>query len=971
MEQHGRILAASHSIIHGRSPDPQLLKRLAKNEKILLEVRALLSGAVKDNRRITPAGEWLLDNFHLIEEHIHIGKKHLPKGYSRELPRLKTGPSAGFPRVYDIAMETVSHGDGRVDPENLSSFITAYQSVSPLKLGELWAIPIMLRLTLIENFRRVAARIAADMTEQNRASQWADQMIEIAENDPKSLILIIADMARSNPPMVSAFVAEFSRRLQGQSSALALPLNWIEQRLMETGQTISQMVQSEIQQQTADQVSISNSIASLRFLGAMDWHEFVETMSIVDQTLRGDPEGSYTGMDFSTRDRYRHMIEKLSRQGPLSEIEVASAAVKLALESAIKNGRNDRTAHVGFYLVDKGLPLLERMAKPGFSPSRAIKKIFGRIPLFVFVWSIASATAVFTAALLSAAHTGGVEWQILFPLGILFALCTSHLSGALVNWLVTLFAVPDFLPRMDYSEGIPPGSRTLVVIPTMITNPGDIADLAEALEVRFLANRDDNLHFCLLTDFRDACEETLPEDEALLKLAREKIESLNKKYSKERDDLFFLFHRPRLWNPKERLWMGYERKRGKLANLHSFLRSGSRDPFSLIVGITDILIHIKYIITLDTDTRLPRDAARQFAAAMAHPLNRPVFDQSRRRIVEGYGILQPRVAVLLPATNRTRYARLCGSEPGIDPYTRSVSDVYQDLFHEGSFIGKGIYDIDAFDLVLKQSLPENLILSHDLLEGCYARSGLFSDIQLYEEYPSGYDADVKRRHRWIRGDWQISMWLLPFVPGAGGRLRRNPISGLSRWKIFDNLRRSLTAPALTLLALLGWTLLSPAWFWTMAVIGIILIPAINVSILDLFRKPDDMLLRHHFEEILRLAGMRMGQGLFTIITLPYEAYFSASAIMLAVWRMIITRRRLLEWNPSSNTARPGRASLGNSFLSMWIAPLTAVSAAVFIALSNPAAITAATPILFLWFMSPVIAWWISRPIPRQGSAHLG
>ena len=515
---------------------------------------------------------------------------------------------------------------------------------------------------------------------------------------------------------------------------------------------------------------------------------------------------------------------------------------------------------------------------------------------------------------------GCQDW-LLALIGVLLLLCASHLAVALVNWLATLLATPHLLPRMDFSGGIPPESRTLVVIPTMLTSAQNIEDLVEALEVRFLANRDEHLHFGLLTDFRDAPEETLPEDEPLLRLARKRIEELNEKYRGPKADTFFLFHRPRRWNPRERLWMGYERKRGKLAELNSLLRGGSRDRFSLVVGDTAVLSNVKYVITLDTDTQLPRDSAWQFVGAMAHPLNRARYDEDKQRIGEGYGILQPRVAVSLPGTNRSRYARLFGSEPGIDPYTRAVSDVYQDLFGEGSFIGKGIYDVDAFERALKGRFPENRILSHDLVEGCYARAGLLSDVLLYEEYPSRYSADVSRRHRWIRGDWQIARWLLPRVPGLEGSRRKNPLSGLSRWKIFDNLRRSLVPAALTLLLLLGWTVLSPPWLWTLAVIGIILIPPWIASFLDLFQKPGDVLLRQHLAATVRSAGRHFAQAAFTLTCLPYEAFFSLDAIVRTAWRMLVTHRRLLEWNPSSDPGRQSRTDLAASWRTMWIAPV--------------------------------------------------
>lgn len=978
MEQHGKALARAHVLGPKRAPD-QLLARLAANEKTLVGACKLLTTAITQGGQITPAGEWLLDNFYLIEEQIRTAKRHLPKGYSRQLPRLAQGPSAGQPRVYDIALETIAHGDGRVDMERLSRFVAAYQTVSVLRLGELWAIPIMLRLAVIENLRRISVRISAGWSEHNLAGTWADQMTEVAQKDPKSLILVVADMARSDPPMGSAFVAELARRLQGHGPSPALPLTWVEQRLAESGQTIEQLVQLEIQQQAADQVSISNSIGSLRVLGALDWREFVETLSVVEQTLRQDPADVYAAMDFATRDRYRHATEGIAARSPIGESEIAGMAVELARTAAMAGAAEagGRSAHVGFYLIDRGLPELERKAGVRLSAGQALRRLMGRLPLAWYLGAIGLITVATTGGVLARANTAGVDDWTLLLIGLISLVAASHLAGALANWLATVLVTAHPLPKMDFSTGIPPPLRTLVVVPSLLTGEQELEELAGALEVTFLANRDRHVHFGLLTDFPDADQESLPQDGPLLQLARARIDALNEKYAVSRtgtgEDIFFLLHRPRRWNARERTWMGHERKRGKLADLNALLRGatwgGPNDSFSLVIGDMAVLRQVKYVITLDTDTQLPRDAARQLVGAMAHPLNRPCYDAAKGRVIEGYGILQPRVAASLPGANRSRYAWLYGGEPGIDPYTRAVSDVYQDLFREGSFIGKGIYDVDACEQALAGRFPDNRILSHDLLEGCYARAGLLSDVQLYEDYPGSYGADVSRRHRWIRGDWQLAPWLRRRVPGPDRSRYSNPLSGLSRWKIFDNFRRSLVPSALTLLLLLGWTVLPSPAFWTVLAIGTLLVPVLCVSVFDFLRKPVEMPLRQHLIASTQSASRRAMQVLFEFACLPYEAFFSLDAITRTVWRMLVTRTRLLEWNPSSQMnrelARRGRNNLAAAFRTMWIGPAIALGTGALLVATRPAALMVAAPPLLLWLASPVLAWWISRPTARR------
>jgi cellobiose phosphorylase len=958
MERHGQALAAAHRISTRRFPD-LLLARLADNEAVLIDACQRLTAATIENRRITPAAEWLLDNFYLIEEQIRTAQRHLPKDYSRELPRLARGPSMAMPRVYDIALEAIAHGDGRVDAESLRRFVASYQSVSPLKLGELWAIPIMLRLALIENLRRVAARVIAEKIDRGLAEQWANALMDVAERDPKNVVLTVADMARSNPPMSSAFVAELTRRLVGQSSALALPLTWTEHWLSDAGHTIEYLVQLEAQQQAADQVSIGNSIGSLRALSAIDWREFVETMSLVEHTLRLDPAGVYFHMDFATRDQYRHVVENLAKRSRATEPEVARAAIELAriAHLAVEDVRAD---HVGYYLLDEGLEQLEAKFKPHRGPLDSLRRTVGKTPLLVYLGSITALTLLFATPMLSIVREQGMHGWILIPVALLLLLAGSQIGIALVNWLATLLVKPRGLPRMDFSRAIPVEARTLVVVPTMLSSVHAVAELVEALEVRFLANREQHLYFGLLTDFLDAPHEGMEQDELLLQRAGQLIEDLNRKYAED-EDRFFLFHRPRRWNPQEGVWMGQERKRGKLADLNALLRGSGWERFSRVVGDIGVLAGVRYVITLDTDTQLPRETAAQFIGAMEHPLNRPRRDPQTRLITGGYGILQPRVGISLSSTARSAYARLFGSDAGVDPYTRAVSDVYQDVFQEGSYIGKGIYDVDAFECALGGRFPDNSILSHDLVEGCHARSGLISDVQLYEEYPSTYRADVSRRRRWIRGDWQLLPWLLPRAPVQGGQRQRNPISALSRWKIFDNLRRSLVPAALVLLLLFGWTTLSSPLAWTLAVLAVVLLPPVLASLQELLQKSRDMLLVQHLSVAMQSAGRHFLRALLTLAWLPHEAYYSLDAIVRTLWRIAVSRRGLLRWNPSSQAERVGGDELPTLVRVMWIAPVLAWAAALAIFLQRPATMFVALPILLLWFASPAISWWISRP----------
>ncbi len=955
------MIATAHKLGAGRTAD-KLLPRLSENERVLVETYDLITAAAKRNRQIAPAAEWLLDNFYLIEEQIRSTRRLLPRSYSGELPRLTNGVSANYPRAYGIALELISHTDGRVDAPGLDGFIGSYQSVVPLKLGELWALPLMLRLALIENLRRVAARIAAARRDRDLAAEWAERMIRTVDQNPTDLILVLADMARTNPPLSGAFLAELTRHLQGQNPNFAFANSWLEHRLADQGVTIEQLVLAEGHAQAADQVSVGNSITSLRFLSVNDWPDFVASQSLVEQTLCRDPAGVYARMDFATRDRYRHAVEGIAKRSPCSEYDVAHRAIQLSQTEAVDPAKH-RTTHVGYFLVDRGRPVLERLVDMRLNASVVVEKLRRRYPLFIYLFLVLAVTGGAIAAVAEWANWRTLGAPLVVLLAVPVLMCAGQFGVAVVNWLSGVLMQPQPLPRMDFRRGIPPEHRTLVVVPTMLSSEAAIEHLLEGLEIRYLANRDPSLHFALLTDLADAATESLPGDAPLIELAREGIERLNEKYPGERGDVFFLLHRNRRWNAQENIWMGYERKRGKLADLNATLR-GAKARFAQVAGDISALFDVRYVITLDTDTQLPRDAAREMVGAMAHTLNRPVLDAPGRRVIDGYTILQPRVGVSLPGANRSWFVRLFGGDAGVDPYTRVVSDLYQDLFGEGSFIGKGIYDVDMFERRCGD-FPEYTILSHDLLESCYTRSALLTDVILYEDYPSSFASDVSRRHRWIRGDWQIAAWLFPKVRGLTAGRVANPISALSWWKIFDNLRRSLVPVAMLALLLITWLAASQsaAIAATAFAIAIVVIPRLLDALVDFAHKPTDLPVSTHLATATMGMGRPLAQCLMTLVFLPYEALVSIDAIVRTLVRVHWSRKKLLEWKTSSDAERGARADLPGFFRSMLVAPAISAMTLAWLAVARPDLLAVAGPLLALWAVSPSIAWWLSRPLP--------
>lgn len=705
----------------------------------------------------------------------------------------------------------------------------------------------------------------------------------------------------------------------------------------------------------ANETMVTNCILSLRLLSATDWKDFFEQSSQVEKILRDDPAGIHAGMDFETRNSYRNVIEELGRHSDIPEEQIARLAVELA-EAGSTNSPG-RKGHVGYYLRDAGRSTLENCIKYKPGIKTRLKRSLLASPTFTYLGSIAFLSVLFVLGLLAyAAYAGGTFAQLLI-VGVLGLGLALEAAIMLVHWNLTHRIKPQSLPRMDFSESIPTGNRTMVVVPCLLESNEELDHLLRGLELYYLSNPDPLLTFALLTDFGDAPAEKMPADEQLLDLASTGITHLNQKYAQAP---FYLFHRQRQWNPSEGVWMGWERKRGKLADFNRLLLNQGGTAYTTRVGDASILPEVTYVITLDADTSLPQGSANRLIATLAHPLNHAEFAADGLSVVAGYTVLQPRVAIKPTSASRSLFSRIFAGNAGFDLYSFAVSDVYQDLFGEGSYVGKGIYDVAAFERSLEGQVRQNTLLSHDLFEGIYGRAALVTDIVLYEEYPTGYLGYARRLHRWIRGDWQLLPWLFPFVHTKDGFVP-NRLSIISRWKVFDNLRRSLLPPTFLMLLVAGWIFLpGSALVWTL----LVLLPSALPLAVQTFQQGKHntrrLTLKQLFEPI-RLPFLRWA---LAILFLPYEALLMVGAIGITITRLVFVRKHMLQWKTAANLARSIRNTRYKTWLEMAGSLTFIVLLGITIQVMNPSAMIAAAPLLISWLISPQIAYWISQPTKR-------
>jgi cellobiose phosphorylase len=954
LEERAKSLAASLTIVPARGRAKPVFPRLSENQRVLRRAYDTLAADVHHEQVIAAPGEWLLDHFPLVIAEIRAVRQNLPHAYYRELPRLPQRQWAGHTRIYAMALELIRHSDSRLDRSQLVRFMNSFQSVAPLSIGELWAWPSILRLALVENLRRLTDEILAARSSRLAADEWVSRC-ETAPGSPA-------------PPHQAGttYLVRLLQRAREYGTRLP-PLNdAIEQQLRDSGMTAEDAIRAEHQQQAATLVSITNVLTSLRLCSTLDWSDYFESVSLVEQVLQRDPAGVYGAMDFLSRDRLRQAVEELAAPNGEGQLSIALRAIESARQAAEAGSMSDRAAHVGYHLVGDGREELE--ADVGYRPHvlRRFRRFLRRAPTTCYLGSIGLLTAVLVAigVVYVRAHGGGaiLQWWT----ALLLLVPASEVAIVIVQRFVALVLPPRRLLRFEFRDGLPPNARTMVIVPVLLTSVSDVRELLDRLEVAALGNMDPRIHFAILSDFTDAPTAHRPEDASLLDTARAGIEALNQKFSATDGSRFFLFHRDRLWNPREGVWMGWERKRGKIEEFNRLLRGATDTSYSLQIGSLEILSSVRYCLTLDADTRLPRDVAKKLVGIIAHPSNQPYIDPVSRRVTRGYGILQPRVSVAIASVMGSSFARLFAGHTGVDPYTTAVSDLYQDLFDEGIFTGKGLYDVDAFRAALDNRVPENAVLSHDLFEGLFARPALVSDLEVVDDYPSSVLAHGRRQHRWARGDWQLLPWLLPTVPTRTGR-ERNPLPVIARWKIVDNLRRSLVPPAAVVLLVSGWTYLpGTPKTWTVVTVAA-LTSAAFLWLAEAVAAPQPwqpwgVILRNLFNDTRTAFARAWLQLTFT----GYHACQMTHAIGVTLARVGITRRKMLEWQTAASSrkavgaaARVGRRLFVEHMVSSVLLAIVALGAT---AILRPGALLVALPVLLLWMAAPFVAYAFSQPI---------
>ena len=975
LEDYLRKIASGHVLQDKSNKYTYPIPRLKENFEFITEVYNLLNEHIKLKLPIHPAGEWILDNFYIIDETVKTVTKELTlKKYTNFLG-IANGPYAGFARIYVLASEIIAYTDGKINGKNLEVLLKAYEDKKTLSMDEIWNINTFLRVALIENIREACEKIYSAQLQKYKVENIIERLVENKSKDELQFKNIGEYKTKviEQGEMKYPFIEYMSYRLK-QYGKKAYPfLNILEEQVNKMGTEISEVIKKEHFDIAVRKVSVGNCIISIKNINRINMIEIFEKINGVEEILKKDPVNVYSKMDYKTRIYYRNKLKEISKKTKISEIYIARKCLELSSIEYEKSNMdsNNKKAHVGYYLIADGEPklleILQNKKVPRQNNMHKAQKYITALAVVTIV--LAGVYGLYINTQINNIVLSLIlSILLLIPIETIFTQIAQYILGKTKNTKI--------IPKLDFRNGIPEQNATFVVIPTIIKNGKRVEELMHKLEVYYIANKSDNIYFALLGDCSTSSNEEEGFDEEVINTGKKMVDILNKKYPDEKFTKFNFIYRKRMWNEGEEAYLGWERKRGLLNQFNEYILGNISNPFKTNT-ITNLasMPPIKYIITLDADTDLVLNSAKELIGAMAHILNKPELNKSEDLVIAGHALIQPRIGIDLMSSIKSLYTKIYAGAGGVDVYANAISDIYQDNFEEGIFTGKGIYDLKIFSKILNNEIPENTILSHDLLEGSYLRCGLATDIMLMDGYPVGYNSSKSRLHRWIRGDWQIIIWLKDKIKNKRGEIKNNPLNILSKYKIFDNLVRSLleVSSVLTIIYMCILDYFYKIKIWP--IITTVLIAVLTPTVIDVINKivfkREGEKRQKTFNKTLSGINASLLRGLFTLATLPDKAYMSANAICKTLYRLKVSKKHMLEWVTAEEAEKMAKKDIKSYYINMAPNIILGILGIlyIFINAKNPFSVLIFV-ISLLWLIAPAIMCYISKEIVVNNKKEL-
>jgi len=951
LENYLEKVASEHILQAKSNKDTYPIPRLEENFKQITKTYDILNSNLKLGINIHPAGEWLLDNYYIIEETYRTIKKELSLKKYTNFVGIQNGEYEGFARIYVLASEIVGYTDGRIDGDKLKSFLNAYQNKKTLGMEEIWNISVFLNISLIEKIRNVCDKVYFVQIQKYKVESIIERLVENKQDED---LVYKRHVENSKLPFSKEpFIEYLSYRLNGYGKKSVPYLKILDEQVEKTGTTIGEIIKKEHFDIALKKLSIGNCIKSIKDIQRINFTAIFEKINGVEEILKKDPANVYSKMTYKTKEYYRNKIKELSKKTEISEIYITSKA----LELANKNSKDEKKSHIGYYIIDKGLTDLKKELniKENFlSDLKQREKLYiGIIIILTSIFTLLTTTLFINVA----------QNLILSILFLIFSFIPiSEIVIKFTQYILSKNVKPKLIPKLDFTDGIPKDYSTMVIMPTILKSKENVQEYLEKLEVYYLANKSENIFFTLLGDCATSSKEVENYDLEVIETGKEIIQKLNKKYG---ENIFNFIYRKRLWNSKENNFLGWERKRGLITEFNQFLLGKKENTFKYNSFLNKEIQDIKYIITLDSDTNLVLDTAKELIGAMAHILNIPVIDEKRNVVLEGHALMQPRIGIDLDSSRKTLFTKIYAGLGGVDAYSGAISDIYQDNFGEGNFTGKGIYDLKVFNKVLENAIPENTVLSHDLLEGIYTRCALVTDVILIDGYPSKFNSYITRLSRWIRGDWQIIAWLTNGIRDKKQNKICNPIGELGKFKILDNLRRSLLeiTQLISLILILfanGTNKISLYLIIFLSIFIDLIIELLNTIIF----KKEGVKKQASFEN--KLPGLKLSvvRSFINFSSIIYKAIISLKAICITLYRVLKTKEHLLEWLTAEEAEKTSKENISYFFKEMWINVLLGFVLFIFSIISFNIFMLV---ISILWMIAPFICCIISKKIEKPDS----